>query len=147
LPSGDFLVRYFRDVFSHHCGCCLPRNCIIIYWVSSLSLHTESANSIIGLVQLGPAVASSKKTLPLGGAVYLSALGSSDQNREVAVLRVVQHGNCITMQECSLRMFKNHIMLFICYEYVHARKTCRDCKLLRLCLLEWDKLCNTSCPR
>jgi len=38
-------------------------------------------------------------------------------------LRVVRHGNGITMQECSLRMFKtinhNHIMLFICYEYVY----------------------------
>jgi len=39
------------------------------------------------------------------------------------ILRVVRHGNGITMQECSLRMFKtinhNHIMLFICYEYAY----------------------------
>jgi len=38
-------------------------------------------------------------------------------------LRVVRHGNGITMQECSFRLFKtinyNHIMLFICYEYVY----------------------------
>ena len=36
---------------------------------------------------------------------------------------LVRHGNGITMQECSLRLFKtinyNHIMLFICYEYVY----------------------------